>query len=125
MTGICYHCHRLKEIVLIGKYELCEEHQNLKQYQPKVKVVSISKVSKSLKNELKIYHKLRHEFLNKNKKCQFKGCIKPSEDVHHMKGRGMNLNKTEYFMAVCRHHHNVIEHNPEYAYEMGYSLKRI
>jgi len=125
LIGICYHCNRLKDTREIGKYELCEEHQNLKQYQPKVKKTSIPKMSKKMKRQISEYSKVRAEFLEENPNCQFKGCNKKADSIHHIKGRGIYLLKKETFMAVCHHHHVIIEHNPEWSYEHGYSLSRL
>lgn len=125
MIGICYHCHSLKETVLIGNYELCEEHQNLKQYQPKSKKVGINKISKGMRKQISEYSKVRAEFLEENPNCQFKGCNEKANQVHHKFGRGVYLLKKETFMAVCHHHHVIIEHNPEWSYEHGYSMSRL
>lgn len=39
MEGVCSHCMKVKECTEVGKYTLCEDHKDLKQYQPKVKKV--------------------------------------------------------------------------------------
>lgn len=83
---------------------------------------------------LEQYKELRLEFLAKkeNQKCPVTG--DPATEVHHMKkkrgfaddwARDNNIPlyiDVRYFLAVSRGGHEEIEDNPEWAYEMGYSL---
>mgnify|MGYP003433518007 CR=1 FL=1 len=65
-------------------------------------------------------------FLENNPICQVKGCRSQSTEIHHKKGRiGDLLTDVRFFLAVCRSHHNYIEHNPAEAKEHGYSLSRL
>jgi len=63
-------------------------------------------------------------FLNDNPFC--KVCGKSATDVHHMRGKiGEDLTDSRYFLAVCRGCHTLIEENPTWAKEKGYSLNRL
>lgn len=86
----------------------------------------IKPVSEKRKAENLVYSELRRVFLNRpeNKVCPITG--QPTTDVHHRKGRiGKLLLDTKYWLAVSREGHQKIEENPEWAYAMGYSLKRL
>lgn len=90
------------------------------------KVPKIKKVSEKRKAQQIVYNELRRLFLNRpeNQICPI--TKQPTTDVHHRKGRvGSLYLDTRYWLAVSREGHQKIEANPEWAYEMGYSLKRI
>ena len=82
----------------------------------------MKQISKKRAAALRIYNKLRKEFLV-DKICPVTG--QPATEIHHMKSRGVNLNKTEFWLAVSRDGHQKIEMNPAWAKKMGYSLSRI
>lgn len=44
----------------------------------------------------------------------------PTQDVHHMAGRGPNLNKEETWLPTCRICHDDIHSNPSWARKWGY-----
>lgn len=72
--------------------------------------------------EYEIYNSIRPIYL-KGKICPITG--RPAEEIHHKKGKiGKLLYDIRYFLAVTREGHDKIEANPEWAYEMGYSLLR-
>ncbi len=72
----------------------------------------------------KIYAVRGPKYLEKNPFCEC-GCGKPSQQIHHKKGRTGDLFLNEkYWMAVHSECHSNIENNPEFAIKMGYSLKR-
>ena len=86
----------------------------------------ISKISKKKKIELAKYTVLRIQFLGKpeNRKCPITG--EKTTDIHHMKGRTGDLFlDTRFWLAVSRNGHRMIEENPEWAKEKGYSLNRL
>lgn len=85
----------------------------------------ISQQSEKMKAALKVYYELRKIFLAKNPLCGFEGCTKHSFDIHHMQGRGYNLNKVETWLAICREHHTEVENHPEMAKQEGYSISRL
>jgi hypothetical protein len=78
--------------------------------------------SKKMLDELKIYRPLRDEFMQKNPICQFKGCSKLANDLHHKARRKENLCNVETFMSVCREHHNWIEENHAESVRLGYLI---
>lgn len=72
------------------------------------------------------YSKLRAKYLEENPLCAVPGCGCWSTEVHHKAGRiGDLLTDVTKFLAVCRHHHVVIELNPTWAKEQGYSISRL
>lgn len=76
------------------------------------------RMSKKREAEMKEYLKLRRFFMVENPFCQV--CFaRGSKDVHHVKGRGRNLNKTETWRAVCRSCHNWIHNHGKQARELG------
>ncbi len=85
----------------------------------------IPPISEKKKHELKVYKKIRDQFLNENTICE-KCLEKHSDQVHHQKGRqGHLLIDTSYFMAVCAPCHRHIEENPLESLKMGWSFKRL
>lgn len=92
-----------------------------------VKAYEKSKIAPRSKKRIaqeKIYTQLRKAFLNKNNVCPITG--EKTTDIHHMKGRiGDLLIDTKYWLAVSREAHILIEQNPEWAKEQGYSLSRL
>jgi len=89
-----------------------------------VRRTRINQVSKKRKTELDKYRKLRVDFLKENPRCAV-DAIHEATDVHHKKGRGVLLNEVKYWLPVCRACHVLIEKNPLWAKEKGYSLNRI
>jgi len=129
---ICNHCYQVKQCEEVGKYYLCSEHKELKQYQPKVKKKArIKPRSDKRAGQEKEYKVVRKEFLEENPLC--KVCLdidnpikREATDVHHPFGRiGTLLTDKKHFLAVCRDHHTKIENNPVWAKEMGYSGSRL
>lgn len=97
-------------------------NKNVRDYK-KTKIAPRSK--KRIAQE-KIYIQLRKAFLNKpeNKICPITN--ETTTEIHHMKGRiGDLLIDTKYWLAVSREGHVLIEQNPEWAKENGYSLSRL
>lgn len=67
-------------------------------------------------------------FKKANPECQamIEGCTKVTQHVHHMKGRNneADLLDEKYWLAVCFNCHNLIEANPEWAKQNGFSKSR-
>lgn len=76
----------------------------------------IKPISDKLAKKHREYRPLRDKYM------KFKGCNKPSNDLHHKARRGKNLCNVETFMAVCRTCHNWIEDNPTKSRELGYLI---
>jgi hypothetical protein len=101
-----------------GRY--CRLHQVLT-FKPSA---PIKKESEDRKEVNKEYRKKAKAFVKRNPKC--KVCGKPSECVHHKKGRiGDNLMNEKTWLPVCLSCHKMIEENPTEAKEKGYSDSRL
>lgn len=84
-----------------------------------LKRTPLRKVSAKRQRELKVYSKLRAEFMESRPVCEV--CeSRPSKDVHHTKGRlGGNYLNVSTFKAVCRYCHLWIHAHPSLAREKG------
>lgn len=83
----------------------------------------IKRLSDKRNAQNKEYLKKRATFL-KNKVCPVTG--QEATEIHHMKGRiGKLLTDEKFWLAVSRKGHIEIENNPLWAYEQGFSMKRI
>jgi hypothetical protein len=108
--------------------QICQIKCDYKQEKSKkVKVPTrIKQVSEKRKLEDIEYKRLRLEFLSKpeNKICPIMKT--ETTDVHHQKGRiGKLYLDTTFWLALSREGHRMVEENPEWAKEQGYSLNRI
>jgi len=125
MKNKCDECAR--DSVCKGK---CEYHYRMpSQINPKplakAKTKSIAHFSVKKLAELKVYQKLRDEFL-KGKTCQYPGCISNHVVLHHAAGRiGANLIAVRHFRSLCDHHHRIVEDNPTHARELNLSVSRL
>lgn len=88
---------------------------------------SISKFSKKMLENLKIYNILRKDYLKDHPICECgrNGCKRKSQDIHHKKGRGVYLNVVEYWLAVARVCHTWITENPKEAMVLGLTGSRL
>lgn len=89
-------------------------------------------MSPSRAKRLREYAPLRKMFLGENPWCKVcenlriegfivPGMIQPSVDVHHIRGRvGRLLTAVQFFLPVCRRHHDMIRDNPSWAKAKGY-----
>tara|TARA_R100000808_G_scaffold2522_1_gene9916 strand:+ start:4729 stop:5070 length:342 start_codon:yes stop_codon:yes gene_type:complete len=84
----------------------------------------VNKVSAKRRAELKIYRKLRKQFLDENPKCAVYP-NKKATDIHHVRGRAGRLYLcTRYWLAVCRQAHIRIGEEPEWARANGFLAQR-
>ncbi len=83
--------------------------------------------SKKMAGNLRIYRTLRRDFLIDNPICGVLAskCTLQSTQIHHKKGRGVNLTNVETFLACCFNCHRWIEEHPKEAKELGYSESRL
>jgi len=89
-----------------------------------LKRTPIKKVSIKLKENTKIYNKVRKQYLLDNPKCE-KCNNSDSIEIHHTNSRtGDRLIDTFYFMAICRPCHLYVHENPEESRKKGW-LKTI
>lgn len=79
---------------------------------PKKVYKAPNKVSEKRKEANKEYAILRDEYLDSHPTCEVMllGCEKTAIEIHHVAGRGNNLNDVSTFKATCRYCHNQI-HN--------------
>ena len=68
------------------------------------------------------YRILRQMHLFLHPMCQVEGCGSQAIEIHHTKGRGINLNNVESFLSVCRGCHNLIHEHPLWARKHGLLL---
>lgn len=91
---------------------------------------TIAKKSETQKELDKRFAKEKSKYLKAHPFCEAKiegECQKVSMDVHHKKGKvGEDdyLNPA-YFLACCRKCHTIIEANPRFAKDMGFSVSRL
>jgi hypothetical protein len=81
--------------------------------------------SKKMIDQLKIYNRVRNEYLKTFPICGVMACDNWSSEVHHKKGRGVYLMDQTTWMPVCRYCHRKIENLPIWAKAMGYSENRL
>jgi len=88
----------------------------------------LSPVSAKRAKENTIYHQKASAFKKLFPMCQVRacGCTGHTTEIHHKRGRvGALLTDESHFLAVCRSCHSMIELNPEWAKENGYSESRL
>ncbi len=122
---VCVSCNEERLIFARGLCTICykkeqQEKQREKAKTKPKKVYTIPKFSKNMEKELAKYRPLRDKYMKEHPICEYKGCKKPSQDLHHKARRGKNLSNVSTFMAVCRNHHIYIEDNPLESKENGY-----
>jgi hypothetical protein len=87
-----------------------------------MKRTPLRRVSKKRAKQLRAYSIMRPIFLRSAPFCEFDSmCLKPSVDIHHIRGRaGELLTDERYLLAICRDHHTWIHENAKKAREMGF-----
>lgn len=81
-------------------------------------------MSSSRRDKMKDYMKLRSVFL-RGRPCAFPGCMRQAEDVHHSRGRaGKLFLAVEFFIGLCRRHHDWVGNNIEKARQLGLICER-
>lgn len=92
----------------------------------KVKVVaSPNKVSAKRAGQVAEYVKLKREYMALYPVCEVPECNLKSVEIHHQRGKeGERLTDVNYFMAVCRPHHNEFTEHSRKAINEGYSVSR-
>lgn len=85
----------------------------------------ISKLSKKMLSNLRVYRKLRDKYLEENPICEFNGCNSNKVELHHKKTREYYLCDVSIFMSVCRQHHKWIDENDKESRKLGYLLQSI
>jgi hypothetical protein len=89
----------------------------------------MNKVSDNQKDLNKKFAKAKREYLKEHPFCEAKieGCTKVAIEVHHKKGKASEelLLDKKYFLSTCRHCHKIIEKNPAFAKQNGFSESRL
>lgn len=90
----------------------------------------IPKKSENQKDLDKKFAKEKSKYLKAHPFCEAKiegECQKVSMDVHHKKGKvgEEDYLNPAFFLACCRKCHTIIEANPRFAKDMGFSVSRL
>lgn len=93
----------------------------------RVKIVApVNKVSPKRAGQVAEYVKLKREYLALYPMCEVPDCDLRSVEIHHQRGKeGERLTDVNYFMAVCRPHHDEFTEHSKEAIEKGHSVSRI
>lgn len=110
-TDLCARHNRLLR-KQIADEQKAEEKRKALLSAPKKVYKAPNKVSPKRKEANKEYSVLRDEYLASHPTCEVMllGCEKTAIEIHHVAGRGNNLNDVSTFKATCRYCHNRI-HN--------------
>lgn len=83
------------------------------------------RVSKKRAVAVRLYRRQRERFLVEHPNCEFAlGCPKPSEVIHHRRGRsGSRLNDERYWAASCWDHNDFAETRTGEALDCGWLLR--
>jgi hypothetical protein len=94
---------------------------------PELKLVN--KISDNQKEILAEYKKVRAVFLTAHPFCAAKleGCKIKATEIHHKAGKASNelYLDTSLFLEVCSSCHRIIEKNPAFAKQNGFSVSRL
>lgn len=125
------HCGKISENKDTGECASCGSARRKAERMTVKDRAPINKVSDKRQVDLNQYALLKKKFML-NRWCAYHGknCI--PTDLHHAKGRvGVNENglpmllDVRYFIPLCREAHRLIEENPLFAKEHGYSESRL
>jgi hypothetical protein len=83
------------------------------------------RVSKKRAVALRVYTKLRREFLEERNTCEFPlGCTERATTIQHLRGRrGWRLLKVEWWAASCWAHNSWAEDHTGEALAIGWLLR--
>ena len=113
-----------KKVKMIESWNPLNEAKSSDISKPKHK--PIKPISDKQALRLKEYRKVRDEYFKDNPICEYPDCNSKDIQLHHRKGRiGSLLSDKRYFCSLCDTHHRTIELNPDLAYSLGLSLKRL
>ena len=86
-----------------------------------MKRTPLRRVSIKLAAGLKEYARLKKQWFAKNPLCKAKQACQSArtKDVHHMAGRGKNLNNVDTWLPVCRACHDWIHANARKARDLN------
>lgn len=90
-----------------------------------MKRTPLRKVSKKYAKELATYRSLKKFILGERYYCEMPSrtgapsCLNRATQIHHMKGRGKNLNSVVYWLAICNDCHRYIHDHANEARKLG------
>ena len=90
----------------------------MKRRTPIQRKTPLSRVSPQMRYNLEAYLVFKPNYLRRHPYCEVSNCLKPSEEIHHMRGRGRHgslLTDELWLMAICREHHRWIHDHPNLA----------
>lgn len=131
---LCAGCNQMKHIWKNDagtRYcQSCWAQRKPTQPKPASRINPVSDKKKALD---KAYSLIRQEYLQRpeNRCCAAKltsqcmGCTPGSMTVHHRKGRGEYLLKTESWVSLCLPCHQYVEQHPQEAKSLGLSEDRL
>ena len=90
-----------KPIAKVSKKKLKASEGNLWQ------ATQIPKFSSNYAKEVAKYNKRAPEWKKEHPICEYPGCTHKTDDLHHQIGRGIHLLDENFWMALCRMHHNL------------------
>jgi hypothetical protein len=105
----------------------CEsEERKAERNASRVKIVApVNKITPKRAGQVAEYVKLKREYLALYPVCEVPECDLRSVEVHHQRGKeGERLTDVNYFMAVCRPHHDEFTEHSKEAIEKGFSKSR-
>ena len=103
-----------------GKKCLHHQHKRTDKKKPKKR---IRPIAPKREEQYKIYRPRRDKYMKEHPVCEWEGCNKLSNDLHHKNGKTNEmLYNVFYFMAICRSHHTSIDLDPINARSLGYLL---
>lgn len=126
-TDFCGSHNRMNRKIAANRIKEAEKREAMLS-RPQPKRIPVKKISDKRKTENEIYSRLREEFLKLNPECEVKMCgicTKVSTTAHHMKGRGILLNETKYWLSACLPCHQYVELHPIEAMKKGFSISRL
>jgi len=110
---------------------MCKDCYNVSKSSEKPPIKAREPIKKTSKKQAKInraYSELRLRYLYIFPHCRVcsNDCTFMATEIHHKKGRGKdNMLDSSTWLSVCHQCHELVEKNPEWAYEHGYSIKRL
>ena len=79
----------------------------------------VRRASKQQAKKYQTYRRDRDQFLAAHPTCHVPGCGKGPTELHHMRGRRHLLLAKEYWVALCREHHEMCTSSPVQARTLG------
>lgn len=88
-----------------------------------MKCTPLRRMSAKRREQMTAYIMLRAILLRHRPYCEMIDCMKPSQEIHHKRGRsGRLLCDERFLMAVCNPCHSKIHENGRWARAMGLLL---